>query len=304
MSPLRRPDVRGQAVALTERASASLADLTGDVRERMVLAADARRAGFLSSAMRTALRVPNPLPSYWWTGGHNFGDVLAPVLLAHVSGLSPQLAHSRRSGKVVGLGSVLWAARPGDTVWGTGAQVDRPVDLAGTTILAVRGPRTARLIRGDVPAVYGDPAIMLPHLHQPRPLPRSEVGLIPHVVDRSVMTTSDPSVRTIDLATSDWRAVIDLICSCDVVLSSSLHGVIAAEAYGVPAVWIKASENVVGDGFKFFDYYESTGRLVEGPRQWGEPVLDLVASATTPPVLDPLPLMDAWRRHDHCVDAG
>ena len=34
---------------------------------------------------------------------------------------------------------------------------------------------------------------------------------------------------------------------------------IFAHAFGKPAVWIEISDKVAGNGFKFFDYYQSVG---------------------------------------------
>ena len=45
--------------------------------------------------------------------------------------------------------------------------------------------------------------------------------------------------------------------SVDVVISSSLHGIILAEAYGVPAILLKPQVDIV----KYYDYYYSTGRI-------------------------------------------
>ena len=50
---------------------------------------------------------------------------------------------------------------------------------------------------------------------------------------------------------------------CETVLSSSLHGIVFAHAYGRRALWIELSSRVHGDGFKFFDYYASLGISAE-----------------------------------------
>jgi hypothetical protein len=49
------------------------------------------------------------------------------------------------------------------------------------------------------------------------------------------------------------------LTSCRRIISSSLHGIIFAHAFDIPAAWVKISPRVIGDGFKFFDYYSSIG---------------------------------------------
>lgn len=44
---------------------------------------------------------------------------------------------------------------------------------------------------------------------------------------------------------------------CDIIISSSLHGIVFAHSYGKKALWIEISKNVIGDGYKFYDYYSS-----------------------------------------------
>jgi len=53
--------------------------------------------------------------------------------------------------------------------------------------------------------------------------------------------------------------VVDAINTCRYVASSSLHGLIVANAYGIPAVWTTFADTLAGDDTKFFDYYESVG---------------------------------------------
>ena len=55
------------------------------------------------------------------------------------------------------------------------------------------------------------------------------------------------------------QKVIDEITESNLVISSSLHGIIIAEAYGVPAIWLHNNE-CSQDAFKFLDYYYSMGR--------------------------------------------
>ncbi len=158
---------------------------------------------------------------------------------------------------------------------------------------AVRGPLTRSLLQADVPEVYGDPAMLLPMIYTPRAGKRFELGVIPHVVDMKSVQVSDPAVPKIDLQ-ADWRSVIERIVECEAVLTSSLHGLIVAEAYGVPAVWMTVSDRVIGEGFKFRDYYLSTGREPPESLVWkGEP-WRMMSRLSEPPYVDTAPLLRAW----------
>src|SRR5690606_2919216 len=54
-------------------------------------------------------------------------------------------------------------------------------------------------------------------------------------------------------------AVVDQIRACRVILSSSLHGLVVAHAYGIPAAWVQFSDKLSGDGSKFRDHAASIG---------------------------------------------
>lgn len=52
------------------------------------------------------------------------------------------------------------------------------------------------------------------------------------------------------------EAVVAQIAGAQVCISSSLHGIIVAQAYGVPWVWLRISDLLIsGDTFKFEDFF-------------------------------------------------
>jgi pyruvyltransferase len=126
----------------------------------------------------------------------------------------------------------------------------------------VSGPRTRlrALECGAVcPEVYGDPGLLLPRFYTPAPAQRSGIGLVPHFSDMPRLAGRRwPDLRLIDIQDPIER-VIDQIAACELVASSSLHGIIAAHAYGVPAVWLKFRDLPSGDDSKFIDYQRSFG---------------------------------------------
>jgi pyruvyltransferase len=242
---------------------------------------------------------PNTIATWWFHHRTNFGDLLAPVVIEHVCGMRPLRVYGRQSGRLLTVGSVVQLSQPGDVIWGAGLISDNDFDGRGRTWLAVRGPRTRALIRGaDVPPVYGDPAALLPTFFTPSRFgQRCDIGVVPHYVDRDVMRVDpDAQIQIIDPTEPDWRTTVERIASCDVIVASSLHGIVVAEAYGIPAVWVKAADQITGGAFKFHDYYASTGRAVAGPQNWSDDLRVLVKGAEEPPSMDWTPLGNAGRR--------
>lgn len=63
----------------------------------------------------------------------------------------------------------------------------------------------------------------------------------------------------------DWRQVIKEIVECEMIISSSLHGLILSDAYHIPNVWIKFSDETFEGSFKYLDYFASVKRPIDGP---------------------------------------
>lgn len=106
------------------------------------------------------------------------------------------------------------------------------------------------------PEVYGDPAVLMPLFYHPDPIPKTrEYILIPHY---SKFEKYQNDLNVISTFTKDYREFIDFMLEAKLVISSSLHGVILAEAYGIPAIMLH--DTPCADITKYRDWYASTGR--------------------------------------------
>lgn len=155
-------------------------------------------------------------------------------------------------------------------VYGTGIMTSSR-ELKGTPsrIISVRGPRTrdALITKGiDCPEHYGDPALLLPVFYQPDRPKHRLASIIPHCGTLASAVDFDELVRRyncnlIDMTRYDkWTDIIDGIAGSSFVMSESLHGLIVAEAYGVPSVWVEFTQHNDYWSFKFLDFYESIGK--------------------------------------------
>lgn len=146
---------------------------------------------------------------------------------------------------------------------------DRPLKSKPARVYAVRGPKTRDYLLNqgiDCPAVYGDPALLLPLIYTPKAVKKFRIGVIPHFVDYDLphvvkFREKHPEVMFIRFqGYTSWQDVIEQINSCEAIVSSSLHGLIVADAYGIPNVRVKFSDSILGGDFKYEDYYGGVGR--------------------------------------------
>ena len=185
----------------------------------------------------------------------NVGDTLTEHIIKHFLNCDVELVNVDDKNKLVGVGSIVYAVKEGDIVFGTGLIEEVKTKLPPCEILALRGKLTAKLINSDC-KVFGDPAILLPRMYNPDIPKKNKIGIVEHYVDKSLYKGKGHRINV----KLNWKKFINEIKSCEKIISSSLHGCIIAEAYGIPTKWIKLSDKVIGGGFKFRDYLSATDR--------------------------------------------
>lgn len=196
----------------------------------------------------------------------NFGDELSKIittLMLAKRGITFD-DETRDSRQLLAIGSILHFARNGAVVWGSGvngakAAADHVFDALD--VRAVRGPYTAEFLKKkgiSVPEVYGDPALLLPGLIGSRfsANKRRSLGIVPNMHDLSRIPQNF-SEYVIDPRRS-WNRVVADILDCRFIVASSLHGIVIAEAFGIPAQYVRLTD---AEGIlKYKDYYEGSGR--------------------------------------------
>ena len=164
-------------------------------------------------------------------------------------------------------------------IWGAGIIDEvKSLRMKPRRVYAVRGPLTRKklLEQGvECPEVYGDPALLISRHYKPNIKKKYSIGFIPHrsnletiqdfTVDGAPLSQRN-DILVIDLSNYDkWTDIIDQICSCENIISASLHGLVMAEAYKIPNVWIEFGKPLIGGHFKFHDFFLSIDRDREAP---------------------------------------
>ncbi len=246
---------------------------------------------------------------FYYARINNMGDLLNPLIVRRCFGLETQ-RQSFLTGQLCGIGSCLVQycyhgnaamrlqqfingfLRPQVYIWGTGfINYD---DCQGRffkrrmRFCALRGELTRQRVERmtgrslDIPT--GDAGILASALLDELPEKAYDVGIIPHLCD-----LSDPAVQALaekygSALLIDVRdeplAVLRQIAQCRAVLSSSLHGLIAADSFGVPNLHVVFGDRLLGDGYKFDDYYSAYGlpHVCRDLRQSPAPSLEEIAS--------------------------
>src|SRR5208282_5101020 len=239
---------------------------------------------FLSGGLKVKFNFfKAPVKAYWWTGIPNFGDGIALLLLEHFADLKVEWAPIGRA-DIASVGSILEHIPP---LWegyilGSGKlHEDSRLQVVqmgkiSSTILALRGPLSARGIAGNY--ALGDPGILADELVGPQ-VKVWDLGIIPHWSDKELAPKFEalikaPNTTKVINPSDDPITVLRQIGACRRIVTSSLHGMITADAFGgIPRrVEICPAMEKDGGDFKFRDYSASIqtpfeiGKMMEPSR--------------------------------------
>jgi len=234
-------------------------------------------------------KAPKEIGLYYYKCS-NAGDILNETLISDLFGIKVK-EESFTSSRMIAIGSVLERIISGAIVgkrdkelqaqadsskkiivWGTGLmhQYDDYSDMKfirPVKFCAVRGELTrtaAEKITGrKIKCVTADPGLLAPLLLKEMPEKKYTLGIIPHVAEREmeeykVINSKVNGSVIIDL-TEKPEKVLKQIASCEAVISTSLHGLIFADSFGIPSRWCEMTDKILGKGFKYRDYYSAFG---------------------------------------------
>ena len=217
------------------------------------------------------------IPLHWWDLKPNFGDEIGPYLVEKIT-QKPVVNIYGVTGVpgIMSVGSILHHLdKPGMEVWGSGLMHDNVEKIISAykhlpppRILAVRGKLTAEVLKQklhwDIPDVFGDPGLLMPQFYKPKnnAEAKDKIVILPHHSHLKIFNALDFGEGTfLSNVGKGLLNVIDDIANAKCCISTSLHGLIVAQAYNVPWVWIRlADQKLAGDDFKFEDFFTTLAR--------------------------------------------
>ena len=209
----------------------------------------------------------------YWDFENNWGDKVNPYLVEKITGRkvisSNTVFNFKNKPEILGIGSIISGDLSNYVIWGSGIISEKTTILnKPKEVLAVRGKNTQRKLRemGADCDVFGDPVLLFPEIFPGKHVEKKyKYGIIPHFANKQspaiqkIIALQNPEIKIIDIQSPGIEGFVEDILSCENILSSSLHGLIVAEAYGIPSLHIVLSEKLLGGDFKFYDYYSGVG---------------------------------------------
>lgn len=198
----------------------------------------------------------------------NFGDELSKFITYNLINKNRyDLVYNKDNIEInlVCIGSYIHMAKDNSYIFGSGIRTHDCNINKNLKVFAIRGPLSKKNLEDRniyVPNVFGDPALLLSYFYKPviNKNLNLYIGVIPHKSNYNKYINKINTNKFILIDPTDkWENVINIICSCKSIISSSLHGLICSDAYNIPNIWLDEYKLPEGD-FKFKDYFLSQKR--------------------------------------------
>lgn len=215
----------------------------------------------------------------WKKNNYNWGDDINSQLINLISSKTviPYQYSWFSKTHYLCIGSILqWYTKKNSIIWGSGLLYPVKTLTKPQKVLAVRGPLTRKVLldcKIDCPEIYGDPVLLLPRYYMPKIKKKYKFGVICHITElnrvKNLLSLNEDFLFINIRSYGKWYNLIDQVLSCQMILSSSLHGIIVSDAYNIPNLWCKFTDYIAEhEGFKFRDYYLSVGKNITYPYQF------------------------------------
>ena len=134
-------------------------------------------------------------------------------------------------------------------------------------VASVRGAlskqRVEKILGKPLNCTLGDAGLLAAELLKEKTLKKYRLGIIAHqreIGEKEWDYLHDTISNSIILdVTADPMETLRKISECECIISSSLHGLIIADSFGIPNQRVILTDRLAGDGFKFDDYYSAFG---------------------------------------------
>ena len=223
---------------------------------------------------------------YYFQAEPNFGDLLN-ISVFKMFGLNIQ-AENIKNSQIIAIGSLLQTLfrknlsfikklqlkfQKPIIVYGSGFIEDTPLDfypLRKLEIIAVRGYNSLEKLKNfknkniiiSKHVEIGDPGLLSKYLVDVSNIEKKyDLGIIPHYVDKknSLLNKIEVSNSTIIDIQQEPEIFIKQLAECKNVISSAMHGLIAADSLGIPNIRMVVSDKITGGDYKYNDYYSAFG---------------------------------------------
>lgn len=205
---------------------------------------------------------------YYWDHERNWGDSINEFIFKSIIGekvFSANKVMNFKSQEIItGIGSVLNSRLKNYSIWGSGFLSEKHTLIhSPNEVLALRGKLTEKKINGlfrKSTDQFGDPGLLFKEFYNPIFPKEYKLGIIPHFKELDEKVIQDIKSKygfeiNIISPTIDVFKFADEVSKCESILSSSLHGLVLAESYGIPTSRISISNKLIGGDYKFEDYY-------------------------------------------------